>query len=364
MNICKILSKIILLSTALVYQNTTYSSNITEELRINEFSHDNLAKYDQIDSNDAIYRLDYDNNKIYPTYDGYKLYDLKTKVEKSSSDNLSLVESGCNLIIKKLNDETNKTYTITDINNSKGTKKYLQLNVPSNTNFIIPETITLDSKDVLLNFSNNNYMLIVLGNINNKSQIFNDSFIKFSPNSELNSKIIIGLGATYTWAKENTLSPICMNKNSQMVLYPGCQIKDWKNTQNSHYDSTIIFDGKIYLNRYLGPNDIQYYYYDYLQQYMTFNNTLLNGDISSSVNIVFPKYLARDQNNKLSEWGDNYILYNDNTYNGYVKTIYFPELYWKGYMSQHTVSNDINKSGSYYFEEPVPIEFINNGSGK
>ena len=78
----------LLLSTTIIMissSNKVYSTVEYEELCLDDFTYDNLQKY-SVEDTGALYRAN-NKTKIYPKYDGQKLYDLQTRISTITSDN-------------------------------------------------------------------------------------------------------------------------------------------------------------------------------------------------------------------------------------------------------------------------------------
>lgn len=344
----------ILIQIALLCCNFCYSSE--EPLTLSNFTRKNLMKYDQIDSsNGTIYRLDYNGNKIYPTYEGYKCYDFQTKVKsiKQHCETLSNMGNGGNLVVKTLTNTLNSTYVVSNANNITNTlgERFLSISIPSNTNVIIPEDIIVNQNDVTFYTVGDNVNLFILGILNNNIEYeYENAFFYFGTQ---NCNVFVGPKATVTFNNINHDSLFCIGDtslSSSIVPYPGCSIYTnsiLKNTNNEF--NTINSQCTLYLNRYLEKDDILHY--DHYQNECHLIS--LNGVISPTIKIIYPTNMAQNSNIQ-----DNYKLENINN-NGisYVKTSYFPGLYWKNSSMEHTFSND-NVAGSYCIENPFPtIQF-------
>ena len=345
----------ILIQTALLCCNFCHSSD--EPLTLSDFTYKNLMKYDQIDySNGIIYRLGHSGNKIYPIYEGYKCYDFRTKVKsvKQHCETLSNMEGGGNLVVKTLTNTLNNTYVISNENNITNTQleKFLSISIPANTNIIIPEDVVVTQNDVTFYTVGNNVNFFILGILNNNVEYeYENAFFYFGTQ---NCNVFVGPKATVTFNNINHDSLFCIGDASlsgSIIMYPGCNLYTNSILRNIEQESnTINSKCKLYLNRYLEKDDILHY--DHYQNECHLIS--LNGMISPTVNIIYPTQLAQDSNLK-----DNYKFESINS-NGisHVKTSYFPGLYWKNGLMEHTFSN-YNVAGSYCIENPFPtIQFI------
>ena len=343
------LLKYLLLCNVIVHCNLCFAYDKEETLCINDFTHGSLLKYNKIDKNGIIYRLDDNNNKVYPVYDSYRCYDLKIKIEQITSykQSLNFINNGANLVVKTFNNDNN-TYILDDINNASGSEQCIFPSVQSNTNLIIPENTTLDCKNVYLNFNGTNYKLLLLGTLTNKSKEFYYSYLRFYNDDDLNKNMIImGPKSKYIYSSKNAWNSIYMYHNNKMILYPGCQIEYYNPNETNSIWHTIIFNTNLYLNRYTVPDDLV--------------SPKLHGTVCDQVNIKYNTNCAMESsNNEYKTWKTDYELkqYKDNS--EYVKTNYFPGLRWDGVKS-HTFG--IDGDSKYSFENPtLPLRFDLNTS--
>ena len=346
------------------------SNTYAVEMNLNDFNYNNLQKYNKIDKNGAIYR-NQNGTIVYPTYDGQKCYDLKymieNKTKKTKYGNCTINNPNVNkfnLVVANFNgDQFNETtYTLTRTNgmpdyngkeNWNKPKSFLKIDVAGNTNLIIPYGTTLNCKDIMLIFCEKHYSLLVLGNLTNRSQTYmsveyNDSsFLYFNPNDHEDNTIIIGPKSNYTYENTNMYSPIHMEwtNNINFVLYPGCKLQTKKINDTFGTNKYIIdqYEGNLYLNRYIQPG-------------ITW---MLEGIISKNSHIIFPKNLE-DSNNRNTFIREIYTLESagkDKPKNNYIKTPYFPTLYWEG--THHEFNKNLGNNTTYCFEDPeLPLDFI------
>ena len=271
------LSKTLILSTLLTICSGGYSSTIQYN-PLDEHDKqifDNCGIETTANSSDfgKLFYLE-NNNKKWLMYDNKYCYDLQTLILSIGNSSSFLTEfpnigDGGNLLVKTCDDNSSKTYTL------KQPKYYgpcMDLKLPANTNLIVPLGITLDCYDVCLSFVENSN-LYILGTVQNAAQkskndvnnnndneddkineVRDYSYLYFY--SKPNQNIIIGPKATYNWAKDNTHQPISISSSdTNLVLYPGCIIKDHRERFNKEYGTTLGINFNLYLNRYIKLNN-------------------------------------------------------------------------------------------------------------
>ncbi|MBR1943993.1 MAG: hypothetical protein IJ848_00785 [Alphaproteobacteria bacterium] len=341
------LFNIVFLPIAILCNNYSYSSEFIkyneEELTISDFSRSNLSKYKEIDSsNGSIYMINSEGERIYPTFNGYKCYDLQTEINEVRAHNTLLqnILQGGNLVVQTLNDNDNNTYYVNDVKNIKQ-GSFLSIVLPSNTNIIIPRDVTVIQNDVTfyVGAGNNNVNLFILGTLTNKH---NYTYINsFFYSDQQNCNVFIGPKATVSLNNINHDTMFYLNNtNSSIVLYPGCTLNANSVLQNVWQETNLINQYcTLYLNRYVEQNTDSY--------------NQIKGIISPNANIVYPIHLQ-----------NSYTMENINNNNmQFIKNNYFPNLYWKKEQQnysviEHTCNND------YFFEDSSTILLSTDQEGR
>ena len=327
----------LLLSTTIIMissSNKVYSTVEYEELCLDDFTYDNLQKY-SVEDTGALYRAN-NKTKIYPKYDGQKLYDLQTRISTITSDNEELTNPDggddvvglLNLIVFKFNEDSSENiYTLSNINNipKSGNNKFLNIELQNSTNLIIPNKITLDYKDIRINMFNNSSILL-LGVLLNKSiEDGNFAIVLFNDNC-YKQTIIIGKYAMYNNHQAGNV--IRCSNNTKVLLYPGCVVEDKYNTIPNKQNTIFKYGGNLYLNRY--------------NKHETENNdNKLKCTLTEKMNIIYPKTIK--DNKALYEIKDDIP---DNP--EFTKTGYFTNIYWIGNSHKECDIND----GAYHFNDP------------
>ena len=354
MNISKLL-----LSTTLIMMSCSniYATDQYEELGLNDFNYQYLSdKYKVEESTGAL--CGKSNTNLYPTYEGQKLYDMKTYLETDGnidgdSNSQAPVGGGnpLNLVVFTFN------YVSTNVYNYNGKTTYIltktdsmlgsRIRITTDTNLIIPHGTTLDCKDISLWFTNNsmNSNILILGNITNTNHscIYALLGILFK-----NTNVILGPNAVFDYNKIGTNPVIYYDNNTtKCILYPGCEIKtnnideNLSKIKSKNYSDTIDQSaGNLYLNRYIEEGDEA-------------NRNKLVGTIRVNSHIIYPTTMQNSVYDK--EKYKLKITGTENPYKFFMATSYFPSLYWHD--TEHTYNQNLGSTKQYHFEEPVPIVF-------
>lgn len=360
---------IILLTIILGISNNAYSTNNhyqiiyhknisavedydykTETLDINDFTNSNLQKYSVDENTGVIYRIE-NNITYYPTYEGRKCYDLKTEIDKITETYSTIpnIHDGGNIIVKSTSSINNctSTYVIDNKDDcynlqynkeivsslNKDAEKFLSVRIPSNVNIIIPHGITLVQNDVTFHVSGLNVNLIVLGTIVNylKYEYINALF--YFPARYCN--VIIGPKAKIGFDNIGHDSIFWLEKlSSSIIMYPGCNITTKSIKGASGKKNTVSLTSKLYLNRYTSE--------------LSYLTKQISGIIAEQMEVIYPIDIVNNVKN------NNKNIFTKETLNSnnYIKTNYFPNLYWRE--TSHNLGND---NSDYNFEEVETLSY-------
>ncbi|MBR1944384.1 MAG: hypothetical protein IJ848_02825 [Alphaproteobacteria bacterium] len=341
----QLIKTLILFITFIVSEHGHTTGTITytceERLDINDFTHQNLQKYNIDESSGVIYRTDR-NTTIYPVYEGRRCYDLKTEIDKIKETYKSVPDicNGGNLVVKSTSD----AYVVDDKHDcynlqynkkivaslNKSNENFLSVKIPSNVNIIIPHDVTLVQSDVTFHIEGSNVNLIVLGKITNCADYNYVNALFYFPSSFCN--VIIGPQAEIKFNNVDHDSIFWLEQlSSSIIMYPGCTINTTNPGSNSR--NTVNLKSKLYLNRYT-------------QDLSNFASQI-NGVVSEQMEVIYPENIANSyQNNK------NILMNATLNSNSYMKTDYFPNIYWRG-----NVHNFGYKNGYYNFESVKPLSY-------
>ena len=335
--ISKIL-KTLYLFTTLIYCNNAYSTELYNVLY--DIKRVRLNQY-KVETEDTTNygKLYYENSgkKFLIDENGKYFYDLKTVINHKGQSSISnfLANGNGNLIIKECDAQTG--------NNANSYTIESDINIPPNTNLIIPPGITLTKEDntnrLIFSAKNGDKVcdcnILILGTIsseksNNKKR---NIFMGIINDNSDNIKIIVGPESK--WIESNTDGTIYTGDkhtatfaNPKFLFYPGCQL--YRNTFSvENNNETIEAVGTIYLNRFITEESK--------------DNDLLKMSVYDLVHIVYPK-----QNNK--SFGDVQKKDDDHSY---VCNPYFKNFYWR-YISTVHIEGIGQKTYSFEdFEAPL-----------
>ena len=378
----KFINTILVCTTIMCCSNVNssdYKTEVWNYLNCNVRDVTNLS----IDTSSGINSNDYgrlfyykDNVKVYPVdNDGKYFYDLQSRIDTVKTNSKSLFKSdsewsGGNLVViptgvKSKITNMGKTLTIgtCSLTNPNGFAPgaNVTVNIPSETNLIVPQYILLNTNKIQLKFDQGSYnnKLLILGKITTDNNTADECISIVGNNGSGNNRTVIFGPRSFVRNGKSLHKSIIKSTNDKYInyiLYPGCVLGD-DAQYNKHGNKKLcnknncLFkeSGNIYMNRFGFLDTLNY----------REHCNRLFGLIGKSFNLFFPG------NTKMIEQEICISTEDDNNPGTYKLNHLSPfiKLYWAGSFNSHI--NGTNSIGKYISKYPEKtLDFVEDKTGK